>query len=347
MDAITPARPTGRDLPQRNRHLDSVKGVLIILVVLGHLLQAQIDEPAIGQLYRFIYLFHMPAFVCIAGMFSRFELDAEGLAKLIRGVVAPLLLFTILYEANYVGIHGEVSHYTRGLQPFWILWFLLSMLCWRLFAPLLVRSRVPLLLSVLIAVLSACVEDTGYYLGLSRTFVFLPFFLLGMLYGPPAVAWMQRPRRLTPLLVLLALAVLALIASQAWRLGVHWLYGSYSFPALDVDAAHGSARRLWLYALSTATMACVVYVCLRTRLFHVAGRRSLQVYVWHGLLIQRAWAMNLPEKFWQLCHGNAALFVAGLLVVSVVLARLLATQPVKVFTDMLLKPFHVLLLRPS
>lgn len=317
----------------------------MILVVLGHLLEEEIAQAPIGQLFKFIYLFHMPAFICVAGMFSRAELDREAIGKLIRGIVAPLLLFWVLYELNYIGIHGEVSDYTRDLEPFWILWFLFSLLCWRLFGPLLLRSRAPLLLSILIALVTAWVAQTGYYLSLSRTFVFLPFFMLGMLYGRRAVAWLQRRRRLDWLWMSLATGLLLLIASQAGHLDRHWLYGSYAFPRLEVDAVAGSVQRLWLYALSTASMLAVAFLALRTRLLHAVGRHSLQVYLWHGLLIQYVWAAQLGKQFWHLCDGNAALFVLGALAVSLLLAFALATRPVKAFTDLLLKPFHLLLLR--
>lgn len=173
----------------RNPYIDSVKGILIILVVFGHLLQTLIDNSAaISQLYTFIYLFHMPGFIFIAGMFSKSALDATRIGKLIRNIVAPLLLFTILYEAGYVGIHGELSRYTEMLEPFWILWFLLSLFCWRLFAPILLRSRAPLVIAVIIGIVTACADESGYYLGLSRTFVFLPLFMFGMLYGSRIVA---------------------------------------------------------------------------------------------------------------------------------------------------------------
>lgn len=58
----------GRDLS-----FDFIKGVLIILVVLGHVIQGLygIDNPDVWEnlLFTIIYTFHMPLFIFISGYF--------------------------------------------------------------------------------------------------------------------------------------------------------------------------------------------------------------------------------------------------------------------------------------
>ena len=43
----------------RNRSIDAIKGILIFLVVIGHVLPGSLDENVIRYV---IYSFHMPAF---------------------------------------------------------------------------------------------------------------------------------------------------------------------------------------------------------------------------------------------------------------------------------------------
>ena len=48
-------------MKERLEYIDTARGILIILVVIGHIWQA-------GFVHNFIYSFHMPAFFFISGM---------------------------------------------------------------------------------------------------------------------------------------------------------------------------------------------------------------------------------------------------------------------------------------
>ena len=62
----------------RDTRIDSLKFVLICLVILGHCLElfSLHLTPVTNHLYQFIYLFHMPLFVFISGCFKYF-IDIE------------------------------------------------------------------------------------------------------------------------------------------------------------------------------------------------------------------------------------------------------------------------------
>lgn len=56
----------------RNLKIDNMKGVLILLVVIGHiLLPIQGSTRAVTNLFYLIYTFHMPAFVFLSGLFAQ------------------------------------------------------------------------------------------------------------------------------------------------------------------------------------------------------------------------------------------------------------------------------------
>lgn len=51
---------------------DNIKGLLIVLVVVGHVAHpVHNDNPAISCLFDVIYLFHMPLFVFVSGLFAK------------------------------------------------------------------------------------------------------------------------------------------------------------------------------------------------------------------------------------------------------------------------------------
>jgi len=57
---------------------DSLKGVLIILVVLGHAIQYTIgNECYENRLWNIIYSFHMPAFMAVSGYLA-FRLNSSA-----------------------------------------------------------------------------------------------------------------------------------------------------------------------------------------------------------------------------------------------------------------------------
>lgn len=71
---------------ERNRLLwaDALKGVLILLVVLGHSIQNTIGDACyINHLWNIIYSFHMPAFMAISGYLSFRVKDKVGGGKMV------------------------------------------------------------------------------------------------------------------------------------------------------------------------------------------------------------------------------------------------------------------------
>lgn len=59
-------------MSKRIDYWDNMKAVLIFLVVLGHvILPVRENNDVLSVLFYTIYLFHMPAFVFVAGFFSK------------------------------------------------------------------------------------------------------------------------------------------------------------------------------------------------------------------------------------------------------------------------------------
>lgn len=54
-------------MTKRITYLDSLKAILILLVILGHAVQFNTEEYETNPLFQFIYSFHMPLFLFISG----------------------------------------------------------------------------------------------------------------------------------------------------------------------------------------------------------------------------------------------------------------------------------------
>lgn len=74
---------------------DNIKGLLIILVVAGHLLEPFLSKNGIKKvIYIIIYSFHMPAFVYCTGVFTSFKIRRD-LINLMMTYAVFQLLYTI------------------------------------------------------------------------------------------------------------------------------------------------------------------------------------------------------------------------------------------------------------
>lgn len=162
---------------ERDYQVDNIRAILIFLVVLGHLLPADRDGSR-GFLYSFIYSFHMPVFVYISGRYARYDR-----IKLLKHYIWPYVFF----QTGYFYFRAYILHEAVSLQfttPYWILWYLMTMATYLCLLPLLkVQNRKQGGMAIAIAFVAALAvgfDSTIYrYLSLSRTIVFLPFFLLG------------------------------------------------------------------------------------------------------------------------------------------------------------------------
>lgn len=111
----------------RNRSVDAVKGILIFLVVIGHVLLGTLDENVIRYT---IYSFHMPAFFFVSGyLLDMDRLAGQGywniLSKYWKRMLAEWSVAWLVYTA-YVLRHGNFDwmDVVQNLYaPFYHLWF--------------------------------------------------------------------------------------------------------------------------------------------------------------------------------------------------------------------------------
>jgi fucose 4-O-acetylase-like acetyltransferase len=278
----------------RNTHVDNIKAVLIFLVVFGHLIETNIaNDSWLKSVWVFIYAFHMPMFALISGMFSQASLSEKQSSRLATNIVIPLVAFELLYEGLELLTTGKPSSYLGQFAPYWLLWYLLSLLCWRLMLTLFSRIRLPLTIAVAVSLVASFSDDTGYYLGISRTLTFFPFFLLGWKFGPQLLSLSGRKMALGCGAVLLAAMVAAF---QLDQLDHRWLYGSYSLPRLDMANLDGLLYQLLLYGVSALVgLAFLNLVPRRDIGIARLGQHSMYAYLWHGfaiLLLSKAGALD-------------------------------------------------------
>lgn len=254
----------------RSAYYCNLKLLLLFLVIYGHAIEPTISkDPMLLGLYRLIYLFHMPLFAFVSGLFVK---NAAGCLRQIRRLL-PLYL---LCQSIAVGL-GQARWHT----PWWILWYLLSLCCWLALSALLLKWKRGGWWILALAVAAGCLAGRIRWVGrpwsLSRTIVFFPYFWLGVLL-PPEFPW-HRFR-------LPSLPALGLI-------GV-------TFPVATLYHAGPCAplTRLACYGCAAALSLLVLSWCPARRFpWTKAGADTLPAYLLHGPLLRLLPGIPHPGLF--------------------------------------------------
>lgn len=260
----------------REYRIDNIRCVLMFLVVFAHLLEAFTDIFCM-TVYRAIYVFHMPAFLFVNGYFAKFGR---------RRIALSFFLRYLIFQTLYLIFAGEALQYTT---PYRFLWYLPTCALYYILIPLTDvrthRSRAAVLaLSVLLSLAVGFDQTVGYYLSLSRTCVFLPFFIAGFYAGHPLPDARHNLRDYgKAAYVSLAAAVLSatlLIAAAHGTVRASWLYGAFPY------------ELPWNTPLLRAVLAAAAFgwIALLLRfmpnkkipLVSLLGANTAAVYLWHG-----------------------------------------------------------------
>lgn len=330
----------------RDSRIDAAKGVLITLVVVAHFVGASPGTADVGNGWhvepqRFlllgVYLAHMPLFIFFVGVTASTDRLVERVTKLL----VLLVSLHVIYSTVMRLLTGSWPHEVF-IIPFWVLWFLGAMIWWLIALPLVQRvPRASLAASIAGSIAVGFAPIDGYIATFSRAVVFLPFFIIGHLYGRrilDAVGRLDLAHRLAATLALLLLTVAVWSRDPAQQ----WFYGSHTFDQLGVDPASGVVDRLGV--LVVTFVASALMLCLmpqRASRFEGAGRNSLAIYALHPaavLLYDRLpWPAN-PHSFPPPIQTVVAI-VIGLAVVAV-FARPIFDRSLRVYSSRTTKVLH-------
>lgn len=281
----------------RNYKFDNIKGILILLVVFAHFIEGISNTEYV---YKFIYIFHMPLFIFVSGYFGKFDKK-----KLILHLVYPYIVFQLLdlcFDAIFIShqdIHLQVT------KPWWILWYLFAMIIYHLLIPVL-QSKNPLYCgcvlagSVVAALIAGYNKDIGYFMALSRTIAFAPYFIAGYYCGQ-SYRLKQLLNRATSLPVYFKLLGIAAFAAVGYGIYKHPLSDKILYRSYGYEAAHYRPDiRLALYICATMMIyAFIVFVSNQKIVWlSTLGRYTLPVFIFHAFVvkyIKHVWSLDVGD----------------------------------------------------
>lgn len=322
----------------RDTTLDNFKFVLIALVIIGHTI-----EPIMARfewlklIYIFIYLFHMPMFAYVSGAVSSSEIDARVIKSIIRKLIIPYISLEIVYSIFDYYLFSRNTLNITPLIPYWILWYLFSLVLWRLLLPFFHQFKFPLILALL-AGLACGVNAYDYNLSFSRTFVFFPFFLIGHYYHSSIVKAQDqyRFRKQIGIALILIVFIALMFTSETFDIKAAWLYGSRSYSNLGVSWEVGVLYRSLIYA--SAMLLGLAFLSLTPRSLGMVtryGKDSLYIYVLHGFIMKALIGLGFYN------YINEDYKAVILIFSSLVLLPTLSSGIAKFFAKHLMNPLGV------
>lgn len=273
---------------QRESYFDNAKFILIVLVVFGHIIRSYIEQnEGMLAIYKFIYTFHMPAFILIAGYFAKGYQQKGYIQKVASKLIIPYLIFHGIYSIYYVLIKNEnVWIVANPLNPHWSLWFLLSLFFWNILLYLfaLFRKEVAMGVSFIIALSVGYIEEVNHFMSLSRTFVFFPLFLIGSYMKRKHFLLLKhKSARISSFFLLIGIAILYSQISFDYE----WLFGSKPYAHFGDVTIISCLKRLLFYVLTLVTTFSFLSLVPSKKLFFTDwGTRTFYVYLLHGFFIQ-------------------------------------------------------------
>jgi fucose 4-O-acetylase-like acetyltransferase len=318
--------------PGRDPLLDNARLVLICMVVLAHIIRLNLfDHLWSRALYSWMIIFLMPAFAAIAGHLSSATITKRGVWDLVTRLVAPYAVFELLYWW-LKGIDPSTRSDIDLLTPTWLLWFLVALFLWRVSLPLLLKTRHPLLVAVLIGLAAGFLPSPVYTLSLTRSLILYPFFVMGYCVSRNRITLMKTHPLLNVAVLSFAAVFAALFCTGA---GEAWLHGTQPYTDMGVAPFAGAAVRVGHYLGGALVVGSFLALIpdWRMALSHL-GSRTLYPYLLHGavLLALRPF-VEMPAS----PMASVALLAAG-----VSLALALSTRPVMRGTRILVEPASAL-----
>lgn len=311
---------------ERIYKFDNIKLFAMILVVLGHLIDAFTGKSMIYKgLFLFIYTFHMPLFMFISGLFQKrytdkSELKVNKVAFYVSlGVLLKIINASskvpkgVAFNINWIG-GGEVDWFMFVLSAYIILTYLF-------------RKVHPAIMLTVTAVLGSC---CGYFdvihdtLWLSRFFVFFPIYLLGYYMTPEQLLKISKNLAVKiisgiSMLVYFVMCFRALpLVYQLRRL----FTGRNPFSTLPFENC-GFQHRLLCYGI--ALMLCLAVICfmpnIKIPVITNMGKNTLAVYFWHRPILH---LLSATALFPTLVNSGSPLNKLILLIFGVALTLLLS-----------------------
>ncbi|MGV7218037.1 nodulation factor fucose acetyltransferase NolL [Bradyrhizobium sp. UFLA05-112] len=259
----TPTASTERNSRSADRNLgfDFAKGILIILVIVGHLLQYVVyrdNQYWYSPYFKSIYMFHMPLFMAISGYLSSGALLRKSFTRSVKDravqLLLPMLFWCTLMETVKLAAFSPAPSVVNGALEFprefaGTYWFIWATFASFLLVGLLIAANLRSTWMVSVSAVLIALAPVTFSIFPSIRYTY-PFFCLGFVLAKSS-DWRTSALLRHKSLLLLLLFGLACVCFLAWDKETY----AYSNLVLLHDAQ--SAKQVSLMFVGSAAASAV------------------------------------------------------------------------------------------
>ena len=300
--------------------MDNLRFLMIVCVVFGHMLETIEGDTDVTGIYRFIYSFHMPVFIFISGFFARFRPNT-----VVRKILLPYVIFHVIYVVfDFFVIKDKEGFNLQFSKPYWLLWYLLTLFFYNLLLPLFQTENSHaawrrLTICVLVSLIAGFDKKIGYSLSLSRTLVFLPFFVAGHYCASFSLKNKLHQHRMIAAVASGAIILVLEFLFFRIQVPVEVFYGSLSYSSLGSNCL---IRFLFLIC-GFSWILFFLSVIPNKELTYITGvgQRTLPIFLLHGFVQRIILNSDLLQE-----NPDQKLLLVGL--ITVLLITVLSIPPI-------------------
>lgn len=275
-------------LNNRSAWFDNMKCLLIICVVIGHLISGTNQQCAfMGVVYKFIYIFHMPAFLFLSGFFMKKRIQNREYGKSFTKLVIPYILISIVLAFVYTKIGRAWPGGTFTLlYPLYALWYILALIVYAFVTPTFVKCKYALPISFLCMFLVG-LGTSNEYLTFQKTIAFYPYFLLGYYIPYKKIEFLKKKRYMAlGILFFIGLAFFVYYLQNHIYVNTLTLGRPYGEHPNNLPATTAFFYRLCFVPLSILAIFAIIAVAPRKKHWYTyVGTNCVYVYLLHTIII--------------------------------------------------------------
>lgn len=268
----------------RDTYWDSLKFVLIFLVVFAHFIKMGLDETSKLFFHNFIYCFHMPLFILISGLFTH----PSSVKKTWKGVIS--FVEVIVVCTIYVFLIWGKAYF---IVPWYVLWYLVSLVCWRLIVQYIPLNRIKpwvvISVATILCLLVGILPINGK-LAIDKTIAFFPFFLIGYYLqsekGKKLIMAIRGIPKIISIFTLIAVGIGILLLNK--DLTYYVVYFSYKG-----ELFQDIVIRLACIATAIVMSVAVINLTPDVKLFAKWGKSTLYIFIYHAFITYGLWQIAL------------------------------------------------------
>lgn len=265
---------------------DNIRYLMLFNVIAEHMLtQTHITETwLITVIVCWSRMITMPTFCFISGYFSK--KGDKCYQSAIFDFLIPYIIFDTLFALIF-GFGSDAVEYHNIFTPTFAYWYMICMFCWKLMTKALQQIKYIVPISIVVALAVGLCGNVGAFLSLSRTIVFLPYYVIGMKMSREDVAKLENLPKLPVFLVTMAVMAVWGYMNVRGVFEINFYYDQMPYAHFGFSAAKGLLFRALGYVVS-GVLIVFLYVFVPDRSLPVmrdGGTRTMVPYLLHTYFV--------------------------------------------------------------